>query len=315
MQRLIHKVGKGPDHAQDLDRDEADAAFRAVVRGEITPLQLGGFLVALRTKGETGVEIAAYARALRLGSSVAFAWPCYAGKAKTFRAVPAAALLLKRLGVPFTLHTYDDAPGRHGTGDLLEALGVEHQPVSPRLHELLELRKELGVRSITNVAARLSVAAERHFISISHAPYFEKYRVALEELGERGVIVFGSEGEPEAPFHGVVKLLRVPGGYETHRPEDYGLRRPRIEEIPAGTIDEEAAITRRILAGDDLPHRTIAVMTAAAALVAATEIPFAEAVQRLFSLSPSLLVSLSPSVALSLSLTSSPAPRGPSSPP
>jgi anthranilate phosphoribosyltransferase len=209
---------------------------------------------------------------------VSFAWPCYAGKAKTFRAVPAAALLLKRLGIPFTLHTYDDAPGRQGTGALLDALGVEHQPAPRRLHELLELRKELGVRSITNVAARLSIPATRHFIAISHQAYFDKYREALEELGERGVIVMGSEGEPEAPYHGVVKLLRIPGEFETHRPEDYGLRRPRIEEIPAGTIEEEVVLTRRILDGDDLPHRTIAVMTAAAAIAAATDASFRDAV-------------------------------------
>jgi anthranilate phosphoribosyltransferase len=208
-------------------------------------------------------------------------WPCYAGKAKTFRAVPAAAILLSRLGVDACLHTYDDSPGRQGTGELLDVLGVRHLPVDrfhPRLYALLELRKELGVRSITNVAARLAIAADRHFISISHAPYFEKYQAALDDLGERGVIALGSEGEPEAPYHGVLKLLRVPGGQEVHRPEDYGLRRPRIEEIPAGTVEEEAAISRRVLAGDDLPHRTIVVMTTAAALSAAADVPFSEAI-------------------------------------
>jgi len=278
LPQIIHKAGKGPDHAQDLLRDEADTAFEAVVGNDLTPLQLGGLLIALRTKGETGVEIASYARALRGQTTAAFAWPCYAGKAKTFRAVPAAAILLRRLGVEPLIHVYDDAPGRHGTGALLDALAVPHLKVRefhPRLYELLELRKELGVRSITNVAARLAVRAPRHFIAISHAPYFEKYRDALAELGEQGLVVMGSEGETEAPYHGVIKSADA-----VWRPEDFGLRRPRIEEIPAGSVEEEAALSRRVLDGEDLPHRTVVVMTAAAALVAATGITFGDAVAR-----------------------------------
>lgn len=292
MQRLIHKAGKGPDHAQDLTREEADAAFRAIVSGRATPLQVGGFLIALRTKGETATEIAAYARVLREGlppsEGADLDLPCYAGKQKTWRAVPAAVALLRRAGLRVRVHAYDDAPGRQGTGDLLDALGIERDPVErlhPRLWELLELRKELGVRSITNVAARLLDPGRvgRHLISISHQPYFEKFRAALEELGETGVILLGSEGEPEAPYHGVIKALRVPGGYETWRPEDVGLRRPRAEELAAGSVEEEAEITRRVLAGEDLPHRTIALMTAAAGLVAARGGTFESWVSRLRS--------------------------------
>jgi anthranilate phosphoribosyltransferase len=145
----------------------------------------------------------------------------------------------------------------------------------PRLYDLLELRKELGVRSITNVAARLAVRAPRHFIAISHAPYFAKYREALRELGEEGLVVMGSEGETEAPYHGVVKSESA-----TWRPEEFGLPRPRIEQIPAATVAEEAALSRRVLDGEPLPHRTVVVMTAAAALVAATGVAFCDAVAR-----------------------------------
>jgi anthranilate phosphoribosyltransferase len=289
MQRLIHKAGKGPDHALDLTRDEAESAFRAIVSGTATPLQVGGFLIALRTKGETGTEIAAYTRVLREGTAPVtpadLDLPCYAGKSKTFRAIPAAILIMRAAGVSVCAHTYDDAPGRQGTGHLLDALDVPHQKVErfhPRLYDLLELRKELGVRSITNVAARLVDPARvgRHLISVSHAPYFDKFRAALEELGERAIIVQGSEGEPEAPYHGVLKVLHVPGGAATYRPEDFGLPRPRLEEIAAGDVDEEAALTRRILDGEPLPHRTIALMTAAAGIMSATGVSFEESLER-----------------------------------
>jgi len=289
MQKVIHKAGKGPDHALDLTREEAESAFRAIVSGTATPLQVGGFFIALRTKGETGTEIAAYARVLRESMAPSpggdLDLPCYAGKSKTFRAIPAAIAIMEAAGVRVRAHTYDDAPGRQATGDLLDALGIAHEKVErfhPRLFELLELRKELGVRSITNVAARLVDPGRvgRHLISISHAPYFEKFRAALEELGERAIIVQGSEGEPEAPYHGVLKVLRVPGGEATYRPEDFGLPRPRLEQIAAGTLEEEAAITRRILAGEPLPHRTISLMTAAAGIAAAMDTPFEEAFAR-----------------------------------
>ncbi len=286
MQKIIHKCGKGPDHAQDLTREEADVAFRTIVRGEATPLQVGGFLIALRTKGETGVEIASCARALRellppAAGPFDLDLPCYAGKAKTFRAVPAAALVLKAAGVRVCVHTYDDAPGRQGMGPLLEALEVPYQRVPDRLHEILELRKELGVRSIFNVGARLLDPGRvgRHLVSITHQPYFEKLKSALTELGERALIFQGSEGETEAPYHGVVKALHVPGDYATYRPEDSGLTRPRIEEIGSGSVEDEVAITKRVLAGEKGPHRTIVLMTAAAGFCAARDVAFAEALK------------------------------------
>jgi anthranilate phosphoribosyltransferase len=289
FQEIIHKVGKGPHHAEDLSAEEAEFAFRFLLDGRATPLQVGGFLLALRAKSETATEVAAFARVLRERRPRVPAppgtldVPAYAGKARTFHALPAAAVVLAASGLPVLLHAYNEAPGRLGTGDLLRALGagpgtlerhglgyLDIRDYFPRLWEFLELRKELGVRSVFNVVARLldPADARRHLIAITHLPYFEKFRGALEALGaERAAIVMGSEGEPEAPFHGVTRAVEVPGGAErSWRPEDVGLPRTRPADLPAGTLEEELALTRRILAGERLPARHVVVLTAATGL-------------------------------------------------
>lgn len=291
LQEIIHKVGKGPDHAEDLNAEEAEFAMRELLGGRATPLQVGAFLLSMRTKGETALEVAAFARVLREARRPVEApagtldVPAYAGKAKTFHALPAAAVVMAAAGVPVLLHAYNEAPGRVGTGDVLGALGVTGATLAshglgyldvkdyfPRLWEFLELRKEMGVRSVFNVVARLvnPAGARRHLLAITHQPYFEKFRGAFEILGtEKAVIVMGSEGEPEAPFHGVTKAVEVPGGERVYRPEDVGLPRTRPADVPSAGLEEEVRTTERILAGEGIPARNLVLLTAATGLYAA----------------------------------------------
>lgn len=290
FQEIVHKVGKGPHHAEDLTAEEAEFALRELLEGRATPLQVGAFLLSMRTKGETAAEIAAFTRVLREYRRPVPAppgvldVPAYAGKAKTFHALPAAAVVMAAGGLPVLLHAYNEAPGRVGTGEVLAALGVAAETLEPhglgyldirdyfpKLWDFLELRKEMGVRSVFNVIARLvnPAGARRHLLAITHRPYFEKFRGAFEILGaEKAVVVMGSEGEPEAPFHGVTKAVEVPGGEKVYRPEDVGLPRTRPADVASAGPEEEVRLTERILSGEELPALNLVLLTAATGLYA-----------------------------------------------
>ena len=120
---------------QDLSEDEAFAALGEIMRGEATPAQIGGFLVALRMKGETVAEIAGCARAMR-----ASAIPVYSRRfgpdelvdtcgtggdhAGTFNISTTAAFVVAGAGVPVAKHGNRSITSRSGSADVLNALGV-----------------------------------------------------------------------------------------------------------------------------------------------------------------------------------------------
>jgi len=285
MHELIAKIAKGQKASKDLTWDEAKRAMKALIEGEATPTQVGAFLVAMRVKMESVTELAAFTATAR--SYVApvpvpqdigvVDLPSYAGKQDTFHALAGAAIVAAAAGAAVLMHGYDGIPGRPGQAGVLEALGV---PIDldakaagaavtkqgfayldiglyhPPLYRFLELRRELGVRSVFHPVARLlnPVRSRSQVIGLTHPPYFEKTAEALRMLGApRALVIRGVEGDPELSIAMVTKVLELRDDRITPltlAPKDVGLSLGTSRDMggfPPEQRDKEGLLLRRIL--------------------------------------------------------------------
>jgi anthranilate phosphoribosyltransferase len=285
MQEFIAKIAKGPKASKDLTWDEAKRAMRALVEGDATAAQTGAFLVAMRFKMESVTELASFTAAARsyvaplpIPQEVGVVdLPSYAGKQDTFHALAGAAILAAAAGGAILMHGYDGIPGRAGNAAVLKALGIpidlEGQAVAsmvakhgfayldialyhPPLYRFLEMRQELGVRSVFHPIARLlnPGRAASQVVGLTHPPHFEKTAEAIRMLGlPRALVVRGVEGDPELSIAMATKVLELRDERITPlmlAPKDAGLALASSREMagyPTDQRDKEADLLRRIL--------------------------------------------------------------------
>jgi len=285
MQTLIAKVGKGEKGAKDLTYAEAQEAMRLLLEGVATPAQVGSFLVAMRIKSESISELAAftavareYAPPLPVPPDLGLVdIPTYAGKQDSWHVLLPAAIIAAAAGVPVLLHGYDDVPGRLATATVAAHLGipVDLDPKQaaefvtekglayldiglyhPLVFRFLELRKELGVRSLFQPVSRMlnPARARASIIGMSHPPYFERIAEALRMLGTpRALILRGLEGEPELSISSVTKAIELREDRITPltlQPKDFGMMFERIEDLTSPGLDGEAELITKILGNE-----------------------------------------------------------------
>lgn len=223
--QYVRILGRGKTLTRSLTAEEAEAAMGMILRGEVRPEQLGAFLMLLRVKEESPEEIAGFVRAARrqfvLPSptpDVHLDWSSYAGKRRQLPWFLLAALLLAQTGMRIFMHGAEGhTPGRLYTRDALQALGLpiahslaesaEHiaaqnfaymplSDLSPRLHEIIELRPVLGLRSPVHTIARMlnPFGAPLLLQGIFHPNYMDIHQQAALLLGEQNMVVFRGEG-------------------------------------------------------------------------------------------------------------------------
>jgi len=282
---LIAKIGKGQKVSKDLTWEEAKQAMRLLIEGQTTQAQVGAFLLAMRVKMESVTELAAFTSAAReyvpplpVPRQLALVdLPTYAGKQDTFHASVGAAILAAAAGASILLHGHEGIPERPGTADVLAKLGIPtdlppKQAVDeltskglvyldialyhPPIARLLDLRRELGVRSFLHPVAKMlnPARAASQVIGLSHPPYFEKIAEALAMLGgRRALIVRGVEGEPELSIASLTKLLELRDERIiplTLTPKDCALPPGTFQAMagfPPAHLDQEAMLLRRIV--------------------------------------------------------------------
>lgn len=286
----IKIAGTGEKQAEDLTREEAAEAMELLLSGRATPAQTGAFLLALRMKGEAPAEVAGFAEAARRFSAPVRAPPgaldvCdYAGRTREPFLSLAADFIAAAAGLPVVRHGDGAAPefaGRRSLFDTLRALGVESGPrpgsplqflhvsqVCPPLDRLLHLRRELGVRSVAHVVARLlnPAGAEVHLLGIAHRPTLEVMSRALRILGaRRALLVDGVAGSEEVPADAEAGVCELRDGeVRSHRlgPREFGLPHGSVE--PVGSAAEDAALVEALLRGEASgPARDGALLNAA----------------------------------------------------
>ena len=291
----IDRVAAG----EDLSADEAARVLREVMEGGASEAETAGFLMALRTKGETVEEVAGLAATMRdLALSVDAGGDLVdtagtGGGRPTFNVSTTAAFVAAGAGCRVAKHGNRSATSQCGSADVLEALGarIDLEPdavarcidavgfgfmFAPRHHSAMRyvvpVRKALGVRTIFNFLGPLTnpAGARRQVIGVSDPSMIETMAGALGELGtDRALVVSSADGLDEFSVSGATRVVELKDGrlstYDV-TPEEVGLEPAADGAVGAGTPEENARVLRGVLAGEPGTERALAVMNAAAAI-------------------------------------------------
>ncbi|SFD99538.1 anthranilate phosphoribosyltransferase [Roseivivax sediminis] len=298
-------IGAAAD--RPLTRDEAERAFTLLFEGEATPSQIGGLLMALRTRGETVEEYAAAAAVMRSKCHKVTA-PAGAmdivgtgGDGKgTLNISTATAFVVAGAGVPVAKHGNRNLSSKSGAADALTQMGVNVMVEARRVSAILQeagiafmmapmhhpamahvgpSRMELGTRTIFNILGPLTNPAG---VSYQLTGAFAKMLIrpmaeTLRTLGStRAWLVHGGDGTDELSIAGVSWVAALDDGevteFELH-PEEAGLPEHPFEAILGGTPEENAAAFRALLEGTPSAYRDAVLLNSAAALKVAGVAP------------------------------------------
>lgn len=297
MKEMIGKVIAG----KNLDPEEAAAAVRTVMEGKATPAQIGGFLTALRVKGETTEEIYGAALAMREKAALicrekrGLLDTCGTGGdgSNTFNISTTAAFVLAAAGVPVAKHGNRAVSSACGSADVLEALGIKVDLSPPQVEAAVEKvgigflfaplfhqamkhavgpRRELGFRTVFNLLGPLTnpAGADYQLAGVFRRELVPVLAGVLARLGvRRALVVHGAGGIDELSPAGENFLYEVAGGRihsYTLRPEEVGLPYCPVGQLKGGNAEENAAILLRVLGGEKGPRRDVVLMNAGAAL-------------------------------------------------
>ncbi len=286
---------------ETLDREEARSVMQLIMRGEATPAQIAGFLVALRIRGETVDEIAGFAAAMRAAANPidletsGLVDTCGTGGdgADTFNISTAAALVAAAAGVRIAKHGNRAVSSACGSADVLEALGVtlvaDQESLRrslagaglaflfapsqhPAMKHAVGPRRELGLRTVFNLLGPLTnpAGARRQVVGVYDPALVRPLAEVLGQLGaDRALVVHGAGGMDELSLLGATEVAEWNGEeVRTYsvEPEDAGLTRAGAAELAGGSAPDNAAIVRSILAGEPGPRRDIVLLNAGAAL-------------------------------------------------
>ena len=270
---------------RDLSVDESAEVLAEIMHGDVSETQIAGFLIALRTKGETVEELIGLARTMR---SLAAHVPTErddlldtagtGGGRRTFNVSTTAALIAAGAGCAVAKHGNRSATSSSGSADLLEALGarIDLDPdgvagcieqagfgfmFAPAHHQatrfVVPVRRELAVRTIFNLLGPLTnpAGARRQLIGVSDASFLDTIAGALAGLGvDRALVVASEDGLDEVSIAAGTSVVEVNGEEITRYtllPDDVGVQLRTDEELErdcaGGTPEQNAAVTRMIL--------------------------------------------------------------------
>jgi anthranilate phosphoribosyltransferase len=287
----------------NLTRDEAREAMNTIMSGEATPAQIGGFLVALRLKGETAEEIAGCAEAMR--AHVLAVHPKRedlvdtAGTGgdggRTFNISTAAALVAAAAGAGVAKHGNRAVSSASGSADVLEALGFELELPPDRIAHSIDtlgfgflfapthhpamkhaapVRKELAARTVFNVLGPLTnpAGARAQVVGVYSPDLVKTLAEVLAALGaRRAFVVHGAGGIDELSPAGPNLVYEVVNGGVREReidPLELGIARCAPEVLRGGSPEENAAAIREVFAGGDGGRRDAILLNAAGAIAA-----------------------------------------------
>ena len=288
----------------DLSDTEMSLMITEIFSGKITDAQIGAFMAALATKGETFEELAGAARAMRRkaihiqspGANVVDTCGTGGDGINTFNISTTTAFVVAGCGVIVAKHGNRSVSSRCGSADLLETLGlnlnIEPEIVeealyeigigflfAPRFHGAMKYaasaRKEVGIRSIFNMLGPLTnpAAANCQLIGVYDPKLTEMFANALRLLGtKRAFVVHGHDGLDEISVCAPTRISELNNDmirtYDI-TPEMFFGKSANPDDLAGGDSDLNAKITMRILNGEKGSKRDVVLLNASAALVAA----------------------------------------------
>jgi anthranilate phosphoribosyltransferase len=303
----VREALRAVTHGGRLSREQSRRAFEAIVAGTEPPAVVAGLLSALAVLGESAEELAGVVDVLSARVTVPPVEPELAARAidvcgtggdglGTFNISTAAALVVAGAGVPVAKHGGRAVSSSCGSADVLAELGVkiEMPPAvaakalreaqitflfAPVYHGAMKLvaplRKELGVRTIFNLAGPLAnpLGVRRQIVGVDHPTRLPAVAGTLALRGVERAFVFSNEtgGDEILPCGETVVMELKDGVLETFRLSafDFGLPERTLSQLAGGDAPTNARILRAMLAGEPGPIRETVLMNAAAALVVA----------------------------------------------
>ncbi len=289
---------------KNLTQSEMSEMIRLIFSGEVTDSQVGAFMAALATKGETFEELAGAAQAMRRkairievpGQTVVDTCGTGGDGANTFNISTTTAFVVAGCGVTVAKHGNRSVSSQCGSADLLENLGINLNTApeiveeaiaeigigflfAPLYHGAMKYamtaRKEVGVRSIFNMLGPLTnpAGANCQLLGVYAPQLTEMFAEALKMLGSRrAFVVHGHDGLDEISVCASTRVAELAGGqirtYDIS-PEQFFGEAADPDELVGGDPARNAEITRSVLGGERGPRRNVILLNAAAALVAA----------------------------------------------
>ncbi len=284
----------------NLSYQEAEQVMNEIMEGQASPVQMSSYLTSLSMKGETVEEITASAAAMRnhcvrlLHDIDALEIVGTGGDgANSFNISTTSSFVISAAGIPVAKHGNRAASSKCGAADVLEALGV-NITVSPEMSKMLlekigicflyaqnyhiamkyvaPVRKELGIRTIFNILGPLAnpAGARMEVMGVYEEELIEPLAKVLANLDvKRALVVYGTDGLDEISMSSPTKVCEVRDGrfisYEI-TPEQFGFKRCDKEALAGGNPQENAVITKGILAGEKGPKRDAVLMNSGAAI-------------------------------------------------
>lgn len=295
-----------PDPSRPLGQEEAAAAFAAILDGTVADEKIASFLVTMSERGETAIEIAAAAQAMRermipVEAPVNAIDVCGTGGDghHTLNVSTAVAIVVAACDVPVAKHGNRAASSKAGAADTLEALGLDMaragemaertladlgicflfaQAHHPALARIAPIRRSIGRRTIFNLMGPLANPAKvrRQLIGIARPDYVPIYAEALLSIGtDRAMVVSGEEGLDELSLAGGNAVTEIEEGalrsYSVSA-ADAGLPVSPVSAIKGGDAAHNAAELRKLLQGEPGSYRDAVLFNSAAALMVAGEV-------------------------------------------
>jgi len=287
---------------ENLTEDEAAAAFEVIMRGDATPSQIAGFVVALRMKGETVEELTGFARTARAVATPirvegALLDTCGTGGdgLATFNISTLAAIVASACGARVAKHGNRAASSMCGSADVLEQLGVKIDLApegvarciddvgigflfAPVFHPSFRFagvpRRELGLRTVFNVLGPLCnpAGAKYQALGVADGAMAAKMAEVLQRLGvERAIVFHASDGMDELSVASSSVVIEIDGTRKEYEldPAELGLSKAPLEAMRGGGPADNARLAREVLGGEKGPRRDVVLLNAAAALRAA----------------------------------------------
>jgi len=285
-----------------INAADAEDIFAQIMRGEVTPAQIGALLMGLSIRGETADIVAGAARAMRAAAthispqSTGLIDTCGTGGdgASTFNISTTVALVVAACGMPVAKHGNRAISSKSGSADVLEALGVRldiaPEQVArcidetgigflfapghhPAMKHAAGPRRELGMRSIFNLLGPLTNPADAEFqvLGVYARDKLELVAGALQQLGiQRALVVHGRDGLDEITTTGITDAVWIENNEPLRTfeidPAAFGMPYADAADLAGGEAEENAQIIRAILAGEQGAPRDIVLLNAAAAL-------------------------------------------------
>lgn len=305
MSNLKNLIGIVAD-GNTLDRSQAREAFEIIMSGAATPAQIGGFLMALRLRGETIDEISAAVETMR-AKMIPVNAPDHAidivgtgGDASgSYNISTCTAIVVAGCGVTIAKHGNRSLSSKSGSAEALAELGINldldangishciHEAgigfmFAPNHHKAMRhvgpARIELGTRTIFNLLGPLAnpAGAKRQMTGVFAQQWVEPLANTLNELGtEKAWIVNGSDGMDEITTTGTSFVAELKNGNIntfTVSPEDAGLPLAKTEDLKGGDPKENAQALREVLQGQKNAYRDIVLFNSAASLIVADKV-------------------------------------------